>query len=178
MRLLIFDTETSGLVQTRLVPLKKQPSIIEFYGCVVDLATGEVFRELDLLIKPSEPISAEITKITKIDNDMLEDASPFSAVSSSIQTFIESAPAVCAHNLTFDMDMVDFEFERLGQTVTWPKRKICSAEATVHLLGYRLKLQGLYELLFEETLPEAHRARNDVAALTRCMVELFKRGEI
>ena len=117
MRLLIFDTETSGLVQTRLVPLKKQPSIIEFYGCVVDLATGEVFR-------------------------------------------------------------VDFEFERLGQTVTWPKRKICSAEATVHLLGYRLKLQGLYELLFEETLPEAHRARNDVAALTRCMVELFKRGEI
>jgi len=43
------------------------------------------------------------------------------------------------------------------------------------LKGYRLKLAQLYEHLFGETFPDAHRARNDVQALRRICVELCRK---
>ena len=174
----LFDTETSGLVLNRLVADGKQPHIIEFYGCVADLATGEIVRELDVLIKPPVEISDEITKITKITNEMLADKLPFKDHAAEIRSILSGSPRVMAHNLSFDMDMIELEFARLGLTMEWPRRKICTAEATLHLAGYRFKLSGLYEHLFGETFPEAHRARNDVHAMLRCAVKLYEMGEL
>jgi hypothetical protein len=76
------------------------------------------------------------------------------------------------------MEMVDIEFERLGRKAPWPPRKVCTVEATVHLLGYRLSLQNLHKHLFGENFDEAHRAKVDVEALVRCCVELRKREVI
>jgi DNA polymerase III epsilon subunit-like protein len=173
----IFDTETSGLIDNRTIKIDRQPSIIEFYGCLVDLETGEIKSELDLLIEPPKEVSEEITNITSITNDMLKGKPLFEAVASLIATAIENAPIVIAHNLSFDREMVDVEFERLGKTIKWP-RLLCTVEATIHLKGFRLSLSNLHETLFNEPFAGAHRARVDVQALVRCCVELFKRGEI
>lgn len=173
-----FDTETSGLIDNRTLPLDKQPSIIEWYSCAVDLVTGEVLWEINTLIKPPKPVSEEITRITGITNAMLEDAPTFSVVAPLIRAAIELGPRALAHNASFDMEMVELEFERLGQTIVWPRRPICTVEATLPLKGHRLNLTALHELLFSEKFPSAHRAKNDVLALTRCAIELHKRGEI
>jgi len=178
MKTLVFDTETTGLIKNRTTPAGRQPEIIEFYGTLVDLATGEVDQELDLLIKPERPITDEITRITGIDDSMVAEAPPFKEVADQIRAIISSADAVIAHNLSFDMDMVEHEFTRLDQTVPWPVERVCTVEQTVHLKGRRLRLIDLHELLFGEPFKEAHRAKNDTQALIRCAVELTKRGEL
>lgn len=183
MRALIFDTETSGLVRNRTLKLEKQPSIIEFYACLADLKTGKITKELDTFIKPQRPLldtpppgeRRTLTEITGITNEMLQDAPTFADKADEIRKLIEKAPCVIAHNASFDQEMCNIEFERLGQTVKWP-RVLCSVEATIAIKGFRLNLLGLHEELFGEPFTGAHRAKQDVLCLLRCCVELHKRG--
>ena len=46
MKAFIFDLETTDLVKNSVVGLDHQPSIIEFFGHIVDLKTAEVIQEL------------------------------------------------------------------------------------------------------------------------------------
>lgn len=177
MKVLLFDTETTGLIDNHSLKLDRQAEVIEFYGCLTDLATGEIEKEFSQLIKPRNPASEEITKITGITNEMLEGQPPFSKVAPSIKAFLESAPFIIAHNLSFDKEILDIEFERLQKTIAWP-RGLCTVEQTLHLRGYRLSLQALYEYLFNEPFKDAHRAGADVKALLRITVELFRTGDI
>lgn len=177
LKIFVYDTETSGLVENRTIKLEKLPEIIEFYGAYVDLATGEVEMEIDTLIKPQSPIASEITKITTITNEMLKDAPPFSELADIIADTIGDAGFLLAHNASFDKEMVDIEFERLGRKIKWG-RILCSVEATIHLKGYRLSLSALHEELFGEPFAGAHRAKVDVTALIRCARELYRRGDL
>jgi DNA polymerase-3 subunit epsilon len=173
----LFDTETTGLVENHTLPLSKLPEIVEFYGCMASLETGEIEAEIDTLIKPKTPIPIEVSKKNGITNEMLETAAPFAFTAPDIKRMIEEAQIVMAHNLSFDMEMVDIEFERLGGKIAWP-RPLCTIEATVHLTGKRLILTAVIEHLFGKGFPKAHRAKNDVMAMLACAVELRKRGEI
>lgn len=174
MKAFIFDTETSGLVQNHTMKIDRQPEIIELFGHTVDLRTGEVFSEVHTLIKPRHPVSEEITRITHITNEMLAACPPFPQVAGMIRKHVEDAPFVVAHNLSFDMEMLDIEFERLNERLEWPPG-FCTVEQTIHLRGFRLGLSALHELLFGEPFADSHRAKPDVLALTRCCVELVKR---
>ena len=177
MKALIFDTETTDLINSGLLKLDQQPSIIEFYGEVVDLETGTTQEELEHLFKPPRPITPEITRITNITNEMVANAPPFAAHANEIRRIIEESPAVIAHNVSFDREAVDIEFERIGMKVRWPAL-ICTVEATICIKGFRLNLTSLHQELFGEPFTGAHRARHDVQALKRCAIELFKRGYI
>lgn len=174
---LLFDTETTGLINNRTLQLDLQPEIIEFHGVIANLKTGKVSKKLSLLIKPAKPITAEITRITGITNKIVEKRPPFAKVAPSIFKMIEGAPMAIAHNLTFDREMVEIEAQRLGKKVTWPKT-LCTVEQTVHIKGFRLTLTKLHEHLFNKTFDGAHRAGGDVAALLRCCVQLHKDGLI
>lgn len=175
---LLFDTETTGLIDNRTVKLEKQPEIIEYYGCIASLRSGEIVDELDVLIRPSRPevVTKEITRITGLTwDEHLHDKEPFAKQADKIFSQIQGAPIVIAHNLSFDKEMIDIESQRLNTKVKWPKRLLCTVEQTIHLKGFRLNLSNLHELLFGERFDGAHRAKVDVQALVRCAVELHKR---
>jgi DNA polymerase III epsilon subunit-like protein len=150
---------------------------------LVDLKSGHIFGEYETLIKPSKPLSdipapgdkKTITKITGITNEMLEGAPSFKDVADKIIRRIEDAPATITHNHSFDKEMLDIEAERIGLKIRWP-RSICTIEQTIVMKGYRLSMGALHQLLFDEKFEGAHRAKVDVTALTRCCVELLKRG--
>lgn len=179
----IFDTETTGLVKNRTLKLDQLPEIIEFYGCSVNLKNGKIAKELGLLIKPSKPLSDKpapgdkktITEMTGITNNMLKKAPPFKDVAKQVFTLLQKSKIVIAHNAAFDKDMVEIEAQRLGIKITWP-RVICTVESSISHKGYRLSLSNLYFELFGEKFEGAHRAKVDVQALTKCAVEMFKRG--
>lgn len=155
-----------------------QPEVIEFCGMTINPGTDHVIDIFDRLIKPTKPITEEITKLNGIDNEMVKGASSFKFLAPTIRDLIESSECVVAHNAAFDRDMIDLEFSRLGMTkIAWP-RIICTIEATIHLTGYRLSLSALYEFLFKKKFEGAHRAKADVQALAQIVVELRKRGEI
>ncbi len=174
---LILDCETSGLVENHSIKLTAQPEIIEFCSFATNLETGERLQELEMLIQPKNPISAKITEITGIDNEGLKYAPPFKDFAEAIKINLETALAIIAHNMSFDAEMLDIEFERLGTKIVWPRR-VCTVENTLYLKGYRLKQSELYSLIFPGESYKAHRGRSDVEALERICLELFKRGEL
>jgi DNA polymerase-3 subunit epsilon len=174
----IFDTETTGLLDSRLIPLPRQPHIIEFYGALVDLDEPDPIPkwELDTLLNPGVPISAEITRITGIDDAMVKDAPTFAEFAPLLRSAFHASHRTIAHNASFDIEMLSIEYARLDSPDPLPAYNICTVEQTVHLKGHRMTLQALHEHLFGERFKEAHRARTDVQALIRCCIELRKRG--
>ena len=180
MNALIFDTETTGLVSSRLLPLDQQPEVIEFYGAIVDLEDGSIEREAHKFIRPHRPIPQVVTGITGFVDSDFDDKPHFEDVAENVFGIIEdkSVDIVIAHNLSFDMEMMDIEAERLDRAITWPKRRECTVEATIYYNGYRLNLMHLHETLFGEGFEEAHRAKADTQALIRCCLELYERGDI
>lgn len=177
MKAVLFDTETTGLIDNRTVGLERQPHVIEFYGCVADLKKGKVLKELEFLIQPPKLslITDIITKITTITPETVKDAPVMGVVADKIFKFLEGAPVVIAHNLSFDLEMMDIEAQRLDRKIKWPKQRLCTVEQTVHLKGFRLNLSNLHQHLFGEKFDGAHRAKVDVMALLRCCTELVKR---
>jgi DNA polymerase III epsilon subunit-like protein len=174
MKAIIWDTETSGLIDNRTRPIDKQPEVIEFYACYADLKTGKITRDLNLLIKPQDPLTEENIARHNITNEMLSKAPPFAKVADGIVKFFKTSPLAIAHNASFDKEMLEIEFERLGKPLTLP-RMICSIEQTMQIKGHRLNLSALHEYLFGEPFDGAHRAKVDVMALLKCCVELHKR---
>jgi DNA polymerase III epsilon subunit-like protein len=177
---LIFDTETTGLNDFKLMPANRQPYVIQFSGSLVDLDTGKIENTYTTFIRPprQELLTAKITEITDITWDNLEEAPPFFSVAGKIALMIRRAECVAAHNLSFDMAMLDLEAGRMGKKITWPETRICSVEATVHLKGYNLDLIGLHTELFGKGFDKAHTADADTAALVKCMIEMRKRNLI
>lgn len=176
-RAVIFDTETTGLIRTRQMPLDKLPEVIEFYGELVDLETAEVIESFETLIKPKKlPISDEIVRITGINTDMVKNELGFNNYVYDINKLMQQGDAVIAHNLGYDRDMLEIEYERLGKPLVLPSLQICTVNQTMSLKGYRLNLSSLHQELFGKPFAGAHRAKADVQALTRCVIELRKRG--
>lgn len=174
MKVVIFDTETNGLIENHTIKLNKQPEVIEFYGCVVDLAKkGKILSEFDTLVRPHRPLDDEPKKITGLTDEILATAPYFESVANRVELILQSAPVVIAHNLSFDVEMIELEMERLHRKIAWP-RKLCTVEQTIHLKGFRLSQSNLHEFLFGEGFEGAHRAKADVHALVRICVELFK----
>jgi DNA polymerase III epsilon subunit-like protein len=178
MQALVLDTETTGLVQNRSISLDQQPEIIEISAHLVNLKSGKLMSEYDTLIKPTiYPMTAQTIKETKtkLSNEMLKDAKTFKDLAPKIKKLLEEAPNVIAHNCAFDTEMFDIEFERLGQTVKWPNR-ICTVEQSIHLKGKRLNLTALHVEMTGKPFDDAHRAKSDVQALTRCAIAMYKKG--
>lgn len=175
MKALIFDTETTGLIDNHTIKLKSQPEVIEFYCGLWNLKTGKLLDDIEFLIKPSKPISEEITAITRITNEMVKGCPTFNLVANLIKAFIQKGEAIISHNASFDKEIIDLEYERLNDAIEWPPL-LCTVEQTIHLKGYRLSMTNLYDHLFGEKFEDAHRAKPDTQALARCCIELYKRG--
>lgn len=179
---MIFDTETTDLVQNTAMPLEKQPKAIEFAALLVDLDAEEEegceIDSLEFLCDPGMALTDEIKKITNISQEMVDGQPKYSEHAERVQAFASRADCVIAHNLAFDMDIINFESQRLGVEFEWPARKVCTVEQTIHLKGFRLNLRALHDLLFGEEFSGAHRAMVDVRALSRCAVELRRQGLI
>lgn len=164
----VFDTETTGLLQSGLMSIDKQPFVIEFCAIKVDLEAKETKEIYDFLIKAPIQVTEEITGITGITNDMLENEKPFYDYIEKVKDALENCDAVIAHNLSFDKEIIDIEMRRHGLEMKWP-RLICSVEQSMPLKGYRLSLSDLHEELTGSKFEGAHRAKNDVDALVRCV---------
>lgn len=185
MLVTIYDTETTGLIKTGARRLSKQPHIIEFYAMTLQQngegaeATFSFVDEINLLINPGPkvPITSEIMRITGINGQMIAGKAGFPTYAKEIASYFARAHRVVAHNLSFDMEMVEFELRRCEIPIVWPE-KVCTVEATEWLKGFRLKLSDLHEMLFGEKFEGAHRAKIDVFATCRCYTELVRRGMI
>lgn len=174
MRVVVFDTETTGFVLPGLVDLDKQPKIIELGLVIVE--DGKVVEDYNWLINPGIPIPADTIKVHGVTDEMVKDCPDFASVWNEFASgYINGADAVVAHNLPFDKSMVDNEVQHLtGQPFGcgWPAIQICSVQEFVHEFGRRPKLTELYERYMGMPLAQTHRASDDAKALAEVLLKI------
>ena len=105
-REICFDTETTGLYP------ENGDRLIEI-GCIELIdgkRTSNFFHEL---INPERDVPEEASSIHGITTEQLIDKPKFSEIAQKLLDFFRDSPLV-AHNATFDMKFVNYEFELLG----------------------------------------------------------------
>lgn len=167
----VFDTETTGLLNPSLSQLSAQPYIIDFYAARIE-RDGKDFTIVDVFetfIKPPIPIRDEITRITKIKQIDLENAPAFASVWQNIARLFKGADRVVAHNVGFDISMLANELMRIDKVLhfPWPAEHYCTVQKSMSIEQRRMSLTNLHIELLGEGFPDAHRAKTDVQALLR-----------
>lgn len=170
-KIIVFDTETTGLPAPARVPLSEQPYIVEL-GVVIIIG-GEIVDKVDQLLLPPIPIPPESTKTHHIVDSMVVNAPKFSDYYIKLNELFKDAHALVAHNASFDVAMLGNELNRIGKNkvFNWPPRIICTIQEYYPLFGFRPSLQKLYEYVFDEPLGQTHRALDDAMALAKILIE-------
>ena len=178
-RLVIFDTETTGLNYSR-------DEIIQFAAVVVEQAEGEakVVQEYDELISltPGNSVPAKITELTGIsDMDLLERGLPKSRVAQDIARMFSGNTLLLAYNAHFDLSFLFYFLLRHGDpTVLKGKDKLDlltvyrDRRSFPHKLTNAISAYGL-----SGKVVNSHRAVDDVLATVAVMEAMeAERGDL
>jgi DNA polymerase III epsilon subunit family exonuclease len=130
------DVETTGLqpLRQRVIEI----ALIRFEG-------GQIADRFSTLVNPDRRIPAFISKLTGIDNTLVDDAPPFAEIAETVETFIDGGLLV-GHNVGFDINFLNAELSRCGRR---------------QLVNERLDVMGLAARL----IPGLRRPNLDKAAL-------------
>ncbi len=185
MKILVFDTETTGFIDKKNPSLEVQPHIIQFAGILWELHNG-VYKELerkDILIHPGISIPYGASQVHHIYDIDIKDALPMERHIDEIMNFLGQADMIIGHNIEYDEDMIKLELARQQKLHMYhPAGTLCTMKSTVDFCalqgnGERFKypkLGELYKKLFGEYFIGAHDAMTDVEATLRCFLELEK----
>ena len=127
MRFLVFDTETTGLPQTKYISpttLHQWPHIVQFSYVIYDTSLNDLVVSKDCVIKLPDGIhiSAESTGFHGITNEL--SASKGVELDAVLTEFIEhlkTADKLIGHNIEFDLNVTKVAILRLindSQTLT------------------------------------------------------------
>lgn len=168
LTLIAFDTETSGKY-----PLSAE--ICEI--AAVKWRGGQVVETFESLIKPSQPMGAEVIAIHGITNEMVENAPSISERIGDFHRFIAGG-VVVAHHSPFDLGFVAHEFEKAGLALP-QEPALCSSLLSRKLFpeSQNHRLQTLIKF-FDLPQGTAHRALDDTKACLEVALRcLEKAGE-
>lgn len=189
MKILVFDTETTGFINKKNPSLEAQPHIIQFAGILWELSQW-VYTELErknILIQPPISIPYWASQIHHIYDIDVQNAPSMADQIDEIMQFLARADAIIWHNIEYDEDMIKVELRRLDKLHLYtPDQVICTMKTTVDFCaiqwnGLRFKYPKLWELhkkLFWEYFSWAHDAMVDVEATQKCFLELEKQWVI
>ncbi|MFQ5442237.1 MAG: PolC-type DNA polymerase III, partial [Thermodesulfobacteriota bacterium] len=133
------DIETTGL------SYKRGDRIVELAAVAVD--SGEAVSEFHSLIKTQKRISPSAFSVHGITAETLSGAPGPEKVFSAFKRFVGTIPLV-AHNATFDMGFLRYEYARLG--LGFSHKYFCSLRLGRRLLPQlpSYSLEALYPHLF------------------------------
>ena len=179
-KVLIFDTETNGLVNFDS-PWNhpSQPHLVQIACLLQEEETAKVLGSLTAIIKPDGwTIPDKIAAIHSIcTSQAVLVGLPLAAVMPIFIEFVRSATIICAHNIAFDSSIMKIACARLGWGTDWldGKSRFDTMHASMGLLklpkkGGGLKMPKLSECIryfFGEELDGAHDAMVDTRACAR-----------
>lgn len=160
-----FDTETTGAY-----PVGDE--IVEFGA--VKWSRGQIVETLQVLVKPSQQMTAFNIGIHGITNEMVETCPSIGQEIQKIRDFIGDATLI-AHHAPFDMGFMAIEFEKFK--ILFPRDPVlCTSLLARKLIpeSSNHKLQTLIKFLNIDG-GQAHRALDDAKACLMVALECFKR---
>ena len=164
--MIFLDTETTGLIKNSMLPLDKQPRIIEI-GCIREPVIKDRPTYFETVFCPGAKLDKKITEITGLTDDDLSDAPEFSEHAYDLADFFRGEKTMVAHNMPFDFQMLLFELRResMEYKFPWPSIRIDTIQIAKQFYnGKYMKLIALYEDLIGP-YKQQHRAIDDVKML-------------
>ncbi len=158
----VFDIETTGFG-----PVKDK--IIEIGA--VKVVDGEITEKFSTFLNPEIPIPEEITKLTKITDEMVKDAETIDVVLPKFLKFCEGCVLV-AHNASFDVGFIRKKAEllKIPLKVTSVDTVAIARILLPHLSNYKL------HIVCKElgvSLENHHRAVDDAGATAEMYVKFL-----
>lgn len=188
---LFFDTETTGKPKN----YKASPREVDNWPRVIQLAYALYNEDKELIYSNCDLIYPDGWEIPKekfwIDHGYSTEKSKAEGIplQAALETFIpaiDTCDYLIAHNIDFDLPIVQAEMIRLEMVANNKPKRFCTMKSTTNICkipsssgGYKWpKLEELHRFLFNEDFDGAHDAMNDVKATARCFFELLKREAI
>lgn len=162
--LVVFDLETTGL----------NPQLDEIIEIgAVKIQSGQIIEEFQSFVAYNQPLSAEIIKLTGINEQMLRGAEEIQDVLPKFLEFVGDA-CLIAHNAKFDLGFLENKLAKhLGLSVSNP---VLDTLPLTRVLLPKLKNHKLNTLTkhFKVALENHHRALEDARATGYIMLNLIK----
>jgi DNA polymerase-3 subunit epsilon len=161
----VLDVETTGLQASR-------QRVIEV--ALASFAGGEQIGLWESLCQPGRRVPAYVTKLTGIDDTLLEDAPPFSDLASTVVELTAGA-VIVGHNVEFDLAFLNEELKRVGRPGIINERLDTLSLATRLMSGLRKPtLQAVADRLgIAAPNGKRHRAASDAVLTGKVAVALI-----
>jgi DNA polymerase III epsilon subunit-like protein len=140
MKVLIFDTETTGLPQSRIISqdtLDKWPYIVQFSFVVFDASLNTIVKTKDYIIKMQNGllIPSESTAIHGITNEISEkDGVIIEVALKDFFATLKEVDLLVGHNVSFDINMIYIELFRIIYFKEYQQDIISSYKFNLHFL--------------------------------------------
>jgi DNA polymerase III epsilon subunit-like protein len=140
MRILVFDTETTGLPQTKIInpeTLDKWPTILQFSYIIFDTQLNEIIEIKDYIIKIKENIiiPEDSIKIHGIKNEnILKNGVLINIVLSEFFHNLKNIDILVGHNIYFDLNMIKIELLRIIYENELSKKEIKNFKYNLHFI--------------------------------------------
>ena len=182
-RILVFDTETTGLPEKRasIHEHDKWPYIIQLSYVIYDTSKNSIFMIGDNYIKinNSIDISPESQLITGISRETLNNKGiPIKQALCDFNHAVKISDIIIGHNISFDKQIVMVEcfrnkinnnFVKFHGKNTIRKPQYCTCKNSAYLFNNRYqKLENLYNSLFNEIPSGLHNSLTDTIVTLRC----------
>ena len=197
MKIVVFDTETSGLPKTRILTpntIHAWPFIVQFSYIIFDTETNFVLKSYDAIVKvkPYNIISKDSIKFHGITQEISElKGISIDKVLDEFIGDIEDADLIVAHNVEFDLNMLRVELMRQGdenaelriESIIKNKNFYCTMRESIDLCkiekvnsrGKYYKFPTLSELhkhLFDVEPKHLHNSFHDILCTIRCFIKM------
>jgi DNA polymerase III epsilon subunit-like protein len=142
MRILVFDTETTGLPETRYISpdtLNMWPHIVQFSYVIYDTELNDIIESKNYIIKLSETISIPIESsvIHGITNEISQKSgTSISEVINEFFYYLRNVDKLIGHNIEFDINMVKVELLRFINKKVFSPEQIKLYKYDLHYLTH------------------------------------------
>ena len=194
---LVFDTETTGLINKLLLPLQYKdlalhPYITQLSAVLYDVDNQKVKKVFNTYIKIPEHVEIPeiVQQLTGITREKCDSGMEIGEALDKFYHMYLKCDAIAAHNMWFDSKMIRLEcmrnrfpnlinvfFENVSD-----KPISCTMMKGMEFCGLNrfVKLSVLYELLFKEDANqfELHNSLVDTMVCLRCYLKIFCDKEI
>jgi DNA polymerase III epsilon subunit-like protein len=187
MKVLVFDTETTGLPKSRAKAVHQKnnwPHIVSISWLVLETDTNEIVSKKSYVVKPNGwDIPQQSTNIHGISKDFAEkNGTPLSVVMEDFMN--EHRDMIVAHNLEFDENVVVnamywdlgvntfFEFRKPKYCTMVMSTDMCRLPSNFGWEYKRPRLSELYEHVFREKpiLAQLHGSMYDAKILADILI--------